>query len=122
VKSKKTKKYGQELILDLYDCDPKVIRSKKKLQEFVDQLCRLIKIKKYGRTLIRHFGHNSPKVAGYSLVQLIETSSIVAHFSELYNAAYINVFSCKSFDVKKATLFIKKFFNAKKLKEKVIHR
>ena len=29
-----------------------------------------------------------PKTAGYSLVQLIETSSIVAHFSELRRTIY----------------------------------
>lgn len=116
------KSYGQELILDLSDCHPKVIRSKKKLGEFVDQLCRLIRMKKYGRTLIAHFGHNSPKTAGYSLVQLIETSSIVGHFSELYNSAYLNIFSCQSFDIQKAVQFSKKFFGAKKVKKKIIYR
>jgi S-adenosylmethionine/arginine decarboxylase-like enzyme len=116
------KSYGQELILDLYDCDPKVIRSKKKLQEFVDQLCRLIQMKKYGRTIIPHFGHNHPKAAGYSLVQLIETSSITGHFSELWNSAYINIFSCKPFEVQKTTKFTKDFFRAKRVKKRVVVR
>jgi S-adenosylmethionine decarboxylase len=116
------KSYGQELILDLSDCHPKVIRSKKKLEEFVDQLCRLIRMKKYGRILISHFGHNSPKTAGYSLVQLIETSSIIGHFSELYNSAYLNIFSCKPFDAQKASQFSKKFFGAKRIRKRTIIR
>lgn len=120
MKNRRTKNYGQELILDLDNCNPKVIRSKKKLQEFINQLCRLIRMKKYGRTIIRYFGQNSPETAGYSVVQLIETSSIVAHFSELYNSAYLNIFSCKSFDEKKTVQFVREFFNAKKIKKKVI--
>jgi S-adenosylmethionine/arginine decarboxylase-like enzyme len=45
----KNKKYGLELIIDLHYCNPEVIRSKRKLQEYVDRLCKLINMKKYGR-------------------------------------------------------------------------
>jgi len=34
IKNQKSKIYGKELILDLYDCDPKIIRSKKKIGEY----------------------------------------------------------------------------------------
>jgi S-adenosylmethionine/arginine decarboxylase-like enzyme len=121
---KKTKNnfYGQEVILDLYDCHPEVIRSRKKLQAFVNQLCSLIKMKRFGRLLIHHFGHAQPKTAGYSLVQFIETSSITGHFSELWNSAYINIFSCRPFDTDLVVRFTKKFFGAKKIKKKLIYR
>ncbi len=42
------KVYGYELIMDLCDCDKKVLTSKKKLKEYVDKLCKIIKMKKYG--------------------------------------------------------------------------
>jgi len=121
-KDLKNKYYGQELILDLYDCDPKVIRSRRKLQEFINQLCALLKMKKYGRSLIPHFGHNTAYTAGYSFIQLIETSSITAHFSELWNSAYINIFSCRPFNTRKATQFTQKFFRARKVKNRVLLR
>jgi len=38
-KLKKLKIYGKELILDLYDCDPKIIRSKKKILEYSNKIC-----------------------------------------------------------------------------------
>lgn len=114
--------YGYELIMDLYNCDPKTIRSKKLLQQYVDELCKLIKMKKYGKTLLPHFGDKKPYTKGYSLVQLIETSSITGHFSELWNSAHINIFSCKKYDEKKAFQFSKKFFKAKKAKKRVIIR
>lgn len=116
------KHYGQELILDLYDCDPKIIRSRKKLQEFVNQLCVLLKMRKYGRAIIPHFGHHTPHTAGFSLVQLIETSSITGHFSELWNSVYLNIFSCRPFNTKKAAQFTQKFFRAKKVKNRIVLR
>jgi len=114
--------YGKELILDLYDCDPKIIRSKKKILEYSDKLCDLIKVKKYGKPICERFALNDPHTAGYSLVQLIETSSISGHFSELCNRAFIDIFSCKLFDEKIATNFTKKFFKAKKIKNRVLIR
>ena len=105
--------FGAELILDLHGCDPKLIRSKAKLATFARQLCRRIKMKRYGEPILAHFGHKDPMTNGYSLVQLIETSSIVAHFSEGTNKVYLNVFSCKEFDPADAAEFCRKFFKAK---------
>ena len=123
-KQSKAKKsiYGMELILDLYDCDPKVLASRKKLQEFVIKICRLIKMKRYGKPFVARFGFGKDFTAGYSLVQLIESSSISGHFSELWGSAYINIFSCKSFSVAKARTFTKKFFKAKSFKNRLIIR
>ena len=114
--------FGQELILDLYDCDLKAINSKKKLAEYSVKICRLIKMKRYGKPLIPFFGLAKPKTAGYSLVQLIETSSITGHFSNLWRSAYINIFSCKDFDPELAADFTQKFFGAKKVIKRVIKR
>ncbi len=118
----KEKVYGYELIMDLYQCEPEIIRSKKLLQQYVDKLCKLIKMRKYGKTLLAHFGDKKPYTKGYSLVQLIETSSITGHFSELWNSAHINIFSCKEYDDKKAFEFTKKFFKARKTKKRFIIR
>ena len=107
------KLFGYELIMDLYECDKDVISSKKKLQEYTDQLCELIKMKKYGKTLLPYFGEKAAFTKGYSLVQLIETSSITGHFSESWKTAYINIFSCKKYDQALAKKFTKQFFKAK---------
>jgi len=49
----------------------------------------------YGEPQVHHFG--SGNKAGYTLVQLIETSNITAHFCEETNDMYLDVFSCKPF-------------------------
>jgi len=122
--NKKIKKkiYGKELILDLVDCDPEIIRSKKKILEYSNKLCNLLKVKKYGKPLIERFALHLDHAAGFSLVQLIESSSISGHFSELWDRAFINIFSCKLFDDKKAANFTKIFFKAKKIKKRVLIR
>jgi len=114
--------YGKELILDLYKCNPESIRSKKKILEYSNKLCKLIKVKKYGKPIIKRFALYLDYAAGYSLVQLIESSLVSGHFSELWNRAFVNIFSCKNFDNKKTANFTKKFFNAKKIKKRILVR
>jgi len=116
------KNYGKELILDLFECDPKIIRSKKKILEYSNKICNLIKMKKYGKPTCERFGFGKDFTAGFSLVQLIESSLVSGHFSELWNKVYINIFSCKNFDDKKAAAFTEKFFKAKKIKNRVLIR
>ncbi|MFC1709655.1 S-adenosylmethionine decarboxylase [Candidatus Omnitrophota bacterium] len=114
-KMKKRVEFGMEVILDLYDCDPKIIRSSKAIKSFASKMCKLLNMKKFGKALVPHFGHDDPKTSGYSLLQFIETSSITGHFSENWNSAYINIFSCRMFSSKKAISFTKKYFKAKKV-------
>ncbi len=115
--------FGQELILNLYGCDSKKISSREEIHKFAVTLCDdVIKMKRYGKALIPHFGHDNPITSGYSLVQLIETSSVTAHFSELKKSVYLNIFSCAWFDAKKTEAFCKKFFGAKRMVSHLIKR
>lgn len=115
--------FGQELILDLYECDPKTISSAAKIKKFVIQLCdEVIHMKRYGDALIPHFGHANPKTSGFSLVQLIETSSVTAHFAEYDNSVYLNIFSCADYNSEKTKIFCQKYFGAKRVKAKLLKR
>ena len=112
--------FGMEVVLDLYDCNLETIRSKEKLQEYTRELCQVIGMTPHGAPFAEWFGLNEAKTAGYSIVQLIETSSITGHFSEEWNSAYINIFSCKEFDPKQAAEFSKDFFEADRV-ESTLH-
>ena len=117
------KMFGQELILNLYDCDLAKISSAVEIKKFVITLCDdVIKMKRYGEAFIPHFGHDNPVTSGYSLVQLIETSNVSAHFSEFTRSVYLNIFSCAWFDPKKTEAFCKKFFGAKRAESHLIKR
>lgn len=115
--------YGQELILNLYDCDLAKISSEKEIREFVVTLCDdVIKMVRFGEAQIPHFGHENPMTSGYSLVQLIETSCVTGHFSELKRSAYLNIFSCAWFDAEKASAYCQDFFGAERCETTLLKR
>jgi len=107
--------------IDLYSCDPKKIRDASTIKKFVVELCDLIEMKRFGETQVVHFGEHE-RVAGYSMTQLIETSLISAHFANLSNTTYLDVFSCKSYDPQKVADFSKAFFGAKDVHLQVVRR
>ncbi|HCR52173.1 TPA: S-adenosylmethionine decarboxylase [Candidatus Kaiserbacteria bacterium] len=115
--------FGQELIINLYDCDLAKIASEKEIRKFVVTLCDdVIKMVRHGEAQIPHFGHDNPITSGYSLVQLIETSSVTGHFSEHKRSAYLNIFSCAWFDAEKAAAFTQDFFGAKRVEVTLLKR
>jgi len=121
LKSRKKPPWGILSSIDLYHCDPQIIRDAKAIRRFVAELCDLIKMKRYGKTQVIHFGEDE-RVAGFSMTQLIETSLISAHFANQSNTTYLDVFSCKAYDPKIVVEFSKKFFKAKKVKRHTVLR
>jgi S-adenosylmethionine/arginine decarboxylase-like enzyme len=97
--------------INLYGCHPHYIKTPKKIRQFINELCRHIQMKRHGPTLIGRFAEG--ELEGCSALQFIETSSITTHFDERKSRAFIDIFSCKYFDYKKAEGFSKKFFQAK---------
>lgn len=86
-------------------------------------LCdKVILMKRYGEPIIPHFGHDNPITSEYSLVQLIETSSVTAHFSEYKKSVYLNFFSCAMVRPKKTEEFCKEFFGSKRVESTLLKR
>jgi S-adenosylmethionine/arginine decarboxylase-like enzyme len=63
-----------------------------------------------------------PHTKGTSAVQFILTSTIVVHTLEILEAAYVNIFSCKEFDEKKAEEITKEWFCANGCRAQFIER
>jgi S-adenosylmethionine/arginine decarboxylase-like enzyme len=101
--------WGLASSIDIYNCNPDTIRDADAIRRFVVKLCDLIEMKRFGETQVVHFGEDE-RVAGYSMVQLIETSLISAHFANLTNAVYLDVFSCKPYLPEMVQDFAEKFF------------
>jgi S-adenosylmethionine/arginine decarboxylase-like enzyme len=102
--------WGMASSIDIYGCDPDSIRDADLIKRFTAELCELIEMKRFGETQVVHFGEDE-RVAGYSMVQLIETSLISAHFANQSNAVYLDVFSCKPYDPETVREFARKFFS-----------
>ena len=103
--------WGLATALDLHFCDPETIRDAEKIKQFVRELCELIKMKRFGETMVVDFGEDE-RVAGFSMTQLIETSLISGHFANQSNNVYLDIFSCKLYDPNVVAEFAKKFFQA----------
>ncbi|MBU0993569.1 MAG: S-adenosylmethionine decarboxylase [Proteobacteria bacterium] len=101
--------WGIASAIDIYDCNPVKIRDAETIKTFVVELCELIQMKRFGPTQVVHFGEDE-KVAGFSMVQLIETSLISAHFANLTNTTYLDVFSCKTYDPEVVRRFAQNYF------------
>ncbi len=101
--------WGIASSIDIYGCNPDKIRDAEYIKQFVKDLCDLIDMKRFGETQVVHFGEDE-KVAGFSMVQLIETSLISAHFANLTNTVYLDVFSCKAYDPEVVKVFSQGYF------------
>jgi len=104
--------WGVASSIDIYDCEPELIRSADYIRQFVVDLCELIEMRRFGQTQVVHFGENE-RVAGFSMVQLIETSLISAHFANLTNVTYLDVFSCKPYDPDVVRDFAQRYFGGR---------
>jgi len=106
--------WGYHLVLDCAGLDAESIRNPQTIYKFAKQLVNDIDMVDFGEPQIVRFGHSGKE--GYTLVQLIETSNIVAHFVEEDNSVYLDVFSCKIFDNDVVIGLVKQYFDAQSVR------
>jgi S-adenosylmethionine/arginine decarboxylase-like enzyme len=100
--------WGYHLVADFGKCLPSSIRCSRNILSFSKTLVNEIEMVPYGSPLLKHFGEGNK--AGFTLVQLIETSNICAHFVEETDDIYLDVFSCKRFDPETVEKVVKRYF------------
>ncbi len=108
-----SKHWGQHLILDLKGCPESLLKHPPTIRGWCAALVAGIEMKAHGDPIVEYFAEHSEEAAGYTLVQLIETSNICAHFAENTGDAYIDIFSCKEFDEHKAMAITESYFHPK---------
>lgn len=113
--------WGLAAAIDLGGCDPGAIRDPLYIESFVIALCNQIEMRRFGDPIIVRFGQD-PKVCGYSLAQLIETSLISGHFAEESDSAYIDIFSCKPYHPYRAAQFCRSWFGAETVRVSITLR
>jgi|SRR5882757_8841620 len=114
--------WGWHLLLDIQSCDIESIKSKENLKNFLTVLVKRIEMVSFGPPMIEHFATHDPEKAGYSIVQLIETSNITGHFVDKTGDAYIDVFSCLQFQPDDVIAVVQEFFAPLKITDKMILR
>jgi S-adenosylmethionine/arginine decarboxylase-like enzyme len=113
--------WGYHLILDCKDCDPETINNDTTIRNFVSTLVERIDMQAHGDPQIELLLPGTDN-EGYSLLQMITTSNITAHFVNKTGNAYIDVFSCKQFKNNIVIHTVEEFFNPKSIKTTYIER
>lgn len=106
--------WGQHLILNALCCDYNKARDKDYISAFIKQLVKEIDMVPFGEPQLVHFADGTDK-AGWTAIQLIETSNIMAHFVDDNGDLYLDVFSCKYFDDNVVKNLLKKWFEPVKV-------
>ena len=116
----KTGYWGYHLTLDCRACDLEKIKSAENITQFAKELVKRIDMIAYGEPQVVFFGKEDK--SGYTLVQLIETSNITAHFCDETREGYIDVFSCKEYDIETVVATVEEFFSPERIRPNFITR
>jgi S-adenosylmethionine decarboxylase len=109
--------WGYHLILDCGGGDVKSVTNKKHIENFARDLVQALDMTAWGKPIVAHFTHPTDQTkTGYTLVQLITTSSITAHFVEHDGSFYLDIFSCKVFDGDEVIRIVKEYFSPTKIR------
>lgn len=104
--------WGKHLVVDASGCN-EAINDKETIIKFIKQLVIDIDMKAFGEPTVEWFAEHDPSKAGFSLVQLIETSAIVCHFVPQTWSLHFDAFSCKDFDSETVISLLREYFGIK---------
>jgi len=113
--------FGYHSLFDCSKCNIEKISSRENIYNFVKTLVERIDMVAVGEPIIEMLCEGDPKV-GYSLMQLISTSNITGHFLEETGAVYIDIFSCKPYNIDVAEKCVREFFIPEKVRVNFLTR
>lgn len=121
------KNYGKELILDMHNCNSSTF-NRMSLEKYFTIMCEKIDMEKCELFFWDDHGlppeecQTEPHLKGTSAVQFIMTSNITIHTLDIMKRVYLNIFSCKEFNVEIVKEFSLEWFGGDIVNEAVIDR
>lgn len=113
--------FGHHLTLDCKGCSNS-IEDEQTVKDFIIAIMETIDMKPAGPCMVWLTGAHDPDLLGFTAIQIIETSSIVAHFVNNGGYAYIDVFSCKQFPPDKVMELTYQWFKPSGMKDRMTVR
>ena len=114
--------WGYHSVFDCWDCDRTAIQDKNTVRNFITTLVKDIDMVPIGNPQISQTAIGQDDKEGFTAIQIIETSTITAHFINSTGSLYLDVFSCKKFDREIVQMLIKQFFNPKSIRKESLIR
>lgn len=115
---------GPHLTLDLYECDKKKLDSQELVFRVLDDLPTQIGMHKITTPQLTNYPgkEDSFDKGGISAFVLIAESHITIHTFKEQRHVFVDIFSCKDFDVAKATDYLITAFGAGKIESNLFMR
>jgi S-adenosylmethionine/arginine decarboxylase-like enzyme len=113
--------WGKHLIIDAKGCDISRATDPEYIKHFTKELVRQIEMVAYGEPQVVHFADGTD-LAGWTVIQLIETSNVTGHFLDHNGDLYLDVFSCKTFEEQRVIDCLEHFFSPDEIKSQVLIR
>jgi S-adenosylmethionine/arginine decarboxylase-like enzyme len=118
--------WGFHLILDVGGCDVDAMKSESTIRAFLDELLERTKMNPLGEPIFKFIPPTpetlEKRIDGFSVVQVITTSSVVMHFVDSERAIFVDFFSCKKFDQEEVAEIVEKYFKYTSSKRFYIER
>jgi S-adenosylmethionine/arginine decarboxylase-like enzyme len=92
------------------------------VNQWIRQLVTDIDMEPIGEPRIEYTAEKFADKAGFTVVQIIVTSTIVAHFVDELQQIYLDVFSCKTFDPAVVEASVKKHFDSGSVRKHFLTR
>lgn len=112
--------FGYHLVLDIKGCTGATDQAL--IGNFARELVKRIDMVPHGEPQIVHFAEHCEDLAGNTLIQLLQTSNIMAHFVDKTGDCYLDVFSCKSFNPQDVIDVVNEFFNPIRMRPTILTR
>ena len=114
--------WGYHLMLDCSGCDSELMKNADNIRAFVNELVVAIDMVAVGEPWIERTAIGMPDKEGFSMYQPIITSNISAHFIDQARHIYLDVFSCKEFDIETVKDVVTTYFNPTNMKVNFVTR
>lgn len=109
----KNNAWGLYSSIDVYECNREKLSDGDAIKQFTIELCEKLGVRRHGDLHMYLFG-DDPKIHGWSMAQMIETSLVSGHFIQEPRIAYVDIFSCKFYDAQIIIDFVVPFFEGGK--------
>lgn len=106
-------------------CHIDLLNSEAYLKDFIKSLLEKVDMVAWGEPLLMSLSCDDgfpEHLSGYSVVQLIHTSSLTVHINDLTKTMYLDLFSCKSFKNEDVIEVIEHYFKPQNIRVNFLTR
>lgn len=121
-KSEISEPFGPHLMLDLRQCDEEKLKDYEHVFNILNELPEMIGMTKITQPYVFPYSGLVPEDKGITGIVIIAESHISIHTFQEKDHCFVDVFSCKDFDVDFAAKYLIKAFGSKKYDKQVVLR